>query len=83
METIAETPLEQGEVRGLGRGRLEGLAEGKAKTFLRQAWIRFGDVHAARAVEVRTAEAVTLDRWLAALVVAETLEEVFKSRRRH
>ncbi len=83
MGTIAETLLEQGEARGLSRGRLEGLAEGKAETFLRQARVRFGDVPAARAVEVRTADAATLDRWLDAVVVAETLEEVFEPRRRH
>lgn len=42
--TIAETLLERGEERGL----VKGLAEGKAETFLRQAWIRFGDVPAVR-----------------------------------
>ena len=91
METIAETLLEQGEVRGLAKGEALGLAKGeelglakgKAETFLRQARIRFGNVPAARADEVRAADAATLDRWLEALVVADTLEEVFGPRRRH
>ena len=81
--TIAETLLEQGEVRGLAKGEALGLAKGKAETFLRQARIRFGDVPATRAGEVRAADAATLDRWLEALVVADTLEEVFDARRRH
>ncbi len=81
--TIAQTLLEQGEERGLAKGLAEGRAQGKAETFLRQARIRFGDVPAARADEVRTADATTLDRWLDALIGAESLEEVFDTRRRH
>ena len=85
--TIAETLLEQGEVRGLNKGRVEGrvegLTQGKAETLLRQARIKFGDVPAARADEVGAADAATLDRWLEALIGAETLDEVFDNRRHH
>ncbi len=85
--TIAETLLQQGEARGLSKGllegRAEGRAEGKAETLLRLARLRFGAVPAARADEVRSADAETLDRWLDALVGAEALEEVFEPRRRH
>ena len=83
MGTIAETLLEQGEVRGLAKGEELGLAKGKAETFLRQARIRFGNVPAARAAEVRAVDAATLDRWLEALVVADMLEGVFGPRRHH
>jgi hypothetical protein len=93
--TIAETLLEQGEVRGLAKGEALGLAkgealglskgraQGKAETFLRQARIRFGDIPAARADEVRSADAAMLDRWLEALIGADTLDEVFDPQRRH
>ena len=47
------------------------------------ARIKFGDVPAARADEVRGADAATLDRWLDALIGAGTLEEVFNARRHH
>ena len=78
-----ELGLAKGEELGLAKGEELGLAKGKAETFLRQARIRFGNVPAARADEVRAAHAATLDRWLEALVVADTLEEVFDPRRRH
>ena len=81
--TIAETLLEQGEMRGLAKGEALGLAKGKAETLLRQAGIRFGDLPPDRVDEIRTADAATLDRWLEALIVAETLEDVFEPRKRH
>ncbi len=95
MGTIAETLLKQGEALGrskgeaLGRskgealGRSKGRLEGKAETFLRQARVRFGAVPTARSDEVRAADVATLDRWLDALVIAETLEEVFEPRKHH
>ncbi len=75
--TIAETLLDQGEARGLDRGR----TEGKVETLLRLARIRFGDVPAARDREVRSADAATLDRWLERLVTVGTLDEIFEPRR--
>ena len=85
--TIAETLLEQGEVRGLAKGRAQGealgLAKGKAETFLHLAQVKFGDIPAARADEVRAADAATLDRWLEVLIGADTLDEIFDPRRRH
>ena len=77
--TIAETLLEQGKALGLSEGRVEGRAD----TFMNLARIKFGDVPAARADEVRAADTATLDRWLEALIGAETLDEVFDSRRHH
>ena len=81
MGTIAETLLEQGEARGLAKGEAlglsKGIATGKAETLIRLARKRFGDVPDARADMVLSADAATLDRWLDALVVAETLDEVF------
>ncbi len=87
MGTIAETLLEQGEARGLAKGEAlglsKGIATGKAETLIRLARKRFGDVPDARADMVLSADAATLDRWLDALVVAETLDEVFGPRTRH
>ena len=81
--TIADTLLEQGEERGLTRGLKQGRAEGKAETLLRLARMRFGDVPAARADEVHAADAATLDRWLDALLGADTLDAVFDPPRQH
>ena len=85
VRTIAETLLEQGEARGLAKGVARGLAKGvalgKAKTLLRQAGIRFGDVPADRVDEIQAADVATLDRWLDAVFVAETLEDVFEPRK--
>jgi len=81
--TIAETLLEQGEARGLARGLAEGKAEGKAEALLRLARGRFGDVPEARADQVLSADAETLDRWLDALMGAGSLDEVFDPGWRH
>ncbi len=77
--TIAETLLEQGKAVGLSEGR----AAGKAETLLRLARKRFGDVPEVRADMVLSADAETLDRWLDALIGADTLEEIFDPRWRH
>ena len=87
--TIADTLLEQGEARGLAKGLARGLAKGerlgiakgKAETLIRLAGIRFGDVPADRVDEIQAADAATLDRWLDAVFVAETLEDVFEPRK--
>ena len=89
--TIAETLLEQGEVRGLAKGealglakgKALGLAKGKAESLLHLARVKFGDIPAARADEVRAADVATLDRWLETLIGADTLDEVFDPKRRH
>lgn len=81
MKTIAETLLEEGEARGLKKALAGGRAEWKAETLLRQARIKFGDVPAARVSEVGAADEASLDRWLEAVVVVDTLEEVFDPRR--
>ena len=75
VDTIAETLLEQGEERG--------LIKGKANAFLLLARIKFGDLPAARADEVRAADTATLDRWLEALIGADTLDAVFDPPRQH
>ena len=93
MGTIADTLLEQGEARGLAKGLARGLATGvarglamgvalgKAETLIRLAGIRFGDVPADRVDEIQAADVATLDRWLDAVFVAETLEDVFEPRK--
>ena len=79
VETIAETLLEQGEARGFTKGR----AEGKAESLLRLTRKKFGEVPEARVDEIQSADADALERWLEALLVAETLEDVFDPRTRH
>ncbi len=65
----------------LARERAEALEEGKARgraeTFLRQARVRFGHVPESRARQVMAADAAALDRWLEALLAADSLEAVF------
>ena len=83
VDTIAETLLDQGEERGMIKGLTKGRAEGKADTLLRLARQRFGDVPPARADEVHAADAATLDRWIDALLGADTLDAVFDPPRQH
>ena len=77
MGTIAETWIEQGEARG----KVAGITEGKAETFLRLAHLKFGDLPARRIEAVRVASSTQLDRWLEALLSAETLDDAFNSSR--
>ncbi len=81
-EGLAEG-VARGRAEGVARGRAEGVArgraEGKAETLLQLSHIKFGGVPDARVREIRAADAATLDRWLEALVSADTLEAVFRS----
>ena len=73
----SETLLEQGAARGLEEALAKGLAKWKAEILLRQARIKFGDVPSPRVSEAQAADVASLDRWLDAVVDADTLEEVF------
>ena len=70
-------------MRGLAKGEALGLAKGKAETLLYLARVKFGDIPVERADEVRAADPAKLDRWLEALIGADTLDEVFDPKRRH
>ncbi len=88
LRRAGKDPCEVDDVMGTAaqiwrkQNREEGLAEGKAETFLRQARVKFGGVPPARAEKVRTAAAGELDAWLEALITAEDIEAVFGARRR-
>jgi len=79
MGTVAEELVREGRAYWIAEGEAVGEATGKAETFLRQARLRFGEVPQGRAAEVRAADTATLDRWLDALLFADTLDEVFGS----
>ena len=87
MGTVAQEWMEQGraegEVRGIGKGKIIGKAEGKAETFLRQARLKFGTIPDARVAQVRAAQQDQLDAWLDALILAEDLDAVFARRSSH
>ncbi len=65
------------------QGRLEGIVEGKAETFLRLARLRFGDLSSSRIATVRKASIDNLDVWLERLMTAKTIEDVFGGHSRH
>ncbi len=81
--TIAEQILEEGRVEGEAKGRVEGLKEGKAVSFLRLARLKFGDIPPGRVEQVRSAASGELDIWLDALFSAEDLHAVFAARNIH
>lgn len=87
MGTVAEELVRESRdawiARGIAEGEARGEARGKAEALLRLARLKFGDVPAPLAGEVRTAPTAALDRWLEALVSADTLEEVFGQRGPH
>ncbi len=75
MATAAQELTEQ--------GRLEGIVEGKAETFLRQARLKFGDLSSSRIATVRKASIDNLDVWLERLMTAKTIDEVFGGQSRY
>ncbi len=89
LRRAGKDPCEVEEIMGTAaqiwkeQGREEGLAEGKAETFLRQARVKFGGVPPASAEKVRAAAAGELDAWLEALITADDIEAVFAVRRGH
>ena len=78
VRTIAETIL------GIGRRARadQGPSGSKTEIVQRHARIKFVDFPAARADDMCATDAVTLERWMDALVVADTLDEVFDPRGR-
>ena len=75
MGTAAQIWMEQ--------GKAEGIAEGKADTFVRQACRKFGRLSAERAEQVRSASPEQLDAWLDALIIADDIDAVFEEQTRH
>ncbi|MCY4264253.1 MAG: hypothetical protein OXE78_05305, partial [Gammaproteobacteria bacterium] len=75
MGTLAEQWIEEGKAKGLEKG----LTQGKADTFLRQARLKFGELPEQRIDAVRVATVAQLDQWLDALLVADTLDDIFNT----
>ncbi len=79
MGTLAEQWIEEGIEKGIEKGKVQGLAQGKADTFLRQARLKFGELPEQRIDAVRVATVAQLDQWLDALLVADTLDDIFNT----
>ena len=69
---------EKGREEGRVEGRTEGRVEGQAKVLLTQIRLKFKTEDAAVIARVQAADAETLERWAAAILTAESLEELFK-----
>ncbi|MCY4357492.1 MAG: DUF4351 domain-containing protein, partial [Gammaproteobacteria bacterium] len=77
MGTLAEQWIEEGIEKGKVQGLEKGLEQGKADTFLRLARLKFGELPEQRIDAVRAATVAQLDQWLDALLVADTLDDIF------
>ncbi len=69
-----------GEARGELKGKIK--AKAKAETFLRLARLKFGDIPETRDQQVRAAPIATVDHWLDALFLADSLNAVFETDKR-
>ena len=84
MGTVAEKWVEQGRAEGIEKGKVLGIAESKAETFLRQARLKFDTIPDARVAQVCAANQNQLDAcWLDALILTEDLDAVFARRSSH
>ncbi len=72
----------KGKIRGEARGQARGEAKAKAETFLRLARLKFGDIPETRDQQVRATPTATVDRWLDALFLADSLDAVFETGKR-
>ncbi len=81
MGTLAEQWIEEGIEKGLEQGLEQGIEQGiekgKADTFLRQARLKFGELPEQQIDAVRVATVAQLDQWQDALLVADTLDDIF------
>ncbi|MEX1367316.1 MAG: Rpn family recombination-promoting nuclease/putative transposase [Nannocystaceae bacterium] len=65
------------EANGEAKGKIEGKTEGKAEVLLELLQLRFGSVPEATRAKVDDAKLPQLDVWVARVLTAKTLEEVF------
>ena len=77
MVTLADQWKAEGEAKGLAKGLAEGLAKGKAETLIRLLRRKFGTVPAARLEQIESAPLADLEFWTEAVLVAQTVDEVF------
>lgn len=79
MASVAEQLREEGERRGLVKGRVEGLAEGQRKVLLKLLRARFGELPEAAVTRVNAASVAQLDLWAECVLSAPTLADVLES----
>ena len=77
MVTLADQWKAEGEAKGLAEGLAKGLAKGKAETLIRLLRRKFGTVPAARLEQIESAPLADLEFWTEAVLVAQTVDEVF------
>ena len=83
--TLAQQLLDRGKTEGIAEGIAEGeakgKAEGKADALLQLLRQRFGDIPQQYARATQKASVKQLDQWLATVLTAQTLDDLFKAQR--
>ena len=74
---------EPGEALGREKGKVEGLAEGEAKSLVRLLVKRFGPLPDPVIEQIAAGCIEDLDRWFDAAITASSVEAVFGKRRDH
>ena len=74
-----EQGLERGRELGLEQGREQGIKQGSEKNLLNLIRLKFKVSNPETAARVHAASLETIERWIAATLTAETLEELFNS----
>ena len=76
-ENVMPTVAEQIELKGLTKGREQGLAEGRADALLDLLKLKFSSVPEERREQVKSAGLEELVNWTGAVLTAESIDEVF------
>jgi len=77
MPTLAQKWMEEGELRGLEKGREEGRKQGEASIFNRLLQLKFKEIPSQFQAKIDEADADTLLRWGERILSAQTLDEIF------
>ncbi|WP_130471784.1 Rpn family recombination-promoting nuclease/putative transposase [Candidatus Magnetaquicoccus inordinatus] len=77
VEEAEQRGVERGKQEGREEGREEGRQKGTAETLLQLLQLRFGPLPVAIRDKVATAELPALESWIARILQAQSLEELF------
>jgi hypothetical protein len=77
MASFADRYRQEGEARGEARGEAIGKIKGEAQTLFKQIQLKFGDQPEWVEAKLNTADRSQLDRWVAAILTASSLDELF------
>ncbi len=81
MQTFIDRCIEEGERRGMLKGKREGKTEGiqlgEATVLLRQIELRFGAISEQDRRRIESANAETLLKWSERVLTVESLDQVF------